>query len=426
MQPIYFAHGYRKREAPFAAYFGSLLRNNNLLPSLDPPSDTVNSAKLERHLKFTKGLVAILAERETGVSPHILFEISMCIRSGQPVLVFLEDTLPDNIIPKSIPQRRFSSRSFVRETREHMHALEIMETYIGKDHVPRYDPAAEQRSCLLLGLKSLGKSFSSSLVKLVQERGYNVIKIPSGQINFPIYDIEKPRIRTANLAIVILEDRTPSTMYFLGLIRSNLIPTIFLSTNINYPTTSEIPKEYQRTFIDIEKEKISLNVINKQIELFEEDFIELDTAGEAEKYAQQLSVSSSTSGIYSKDIRTTIIKELNMGDKYSANQVGAQGPNSHAHDIIFHQSWDQRKNEFDLEKLSQELSALRQHLKSIATEVSQDTDIGILATAEVAAKNNDGAGVLAALSKVGSWVLENSTKIGVAVATSAIKVALKI
>lgn len=76
MDPVYFAHGYREREAPFAAHFGSLMRSIGFLPSLDPPSDDVNAAKLERHLGYTTGGIAVISARPEGPSPHILFEIS--------------------------------------------------------------------------------------------------------------------------------------------------------------------------------------------------------------------------------------------------------------------------------------------------------------------------------------------------------------
>lgn len=66
MHPIYFSHGYREREAPFAAFFSSLMAKIGFIPSLDPPSNDVNSAKLERHLRFTNGLVAVLSMRDGG------------------------------------------------------------------------------------------------------------------------------------------------------------------------------------------------------------------------------------------------------------------------------------------------------------------------------------------------------------------------
>jgi hypothetical protein len=72
---VYLAHSYRPRDAVVNDYFARLIESEGLVPSLDPPSTDVNSAKLERHLGQSDAMIAILTERETGVSPHILYEI---------------------------------------------------------------------------------------------------------------------------------------------------------------------------------------------------------------------------------------------------------------------------------------------------------------------------------------------------------------
>src|SRR6476619_8420326 len=57
---VYFAHSYRPTDADVNDYFARLMKSEQLIPSLDPPSDAVNSAKLERHLNYSDGMVAIL------------------------------------------------------------------------------------------------------------------------------------------------------------------------------------------------------------------------------------------------------------------------------------------------------------------------------------------------------------------------------
>lgn len=71
--PIYFSHGYRERETVFNKYFGMLIEQSGFIPSLDPPSRDVNSAKLEKHLKHTIGLIAIAANRDGNLSPYIRY-----------------------------------------------------------------------------------------------------------------------------------------------------------------------------------------------------------------------------------------------------------------------------------------------------------------------------------------------------------------
>ncbi len=116
-----------------------------------------------------------------------------------------------------------------------------------------------------------------------------------------------------------------------------------------------------------------------------------------------------------------LIQEVIMGDKYIAGQVGAQGPESTAHDMTFNQIWAQTSNDFDLNALANELGILREHLKQEATGPEHDIAIGAVANAEIEAKKGNGPKTLEWLSKAGHWALEKGAAIGVAVASEAIK-----
>ncbi len=424
MQPIYFAHGYREREAPFAAYFGSLCQRAGLLPSLDPPSDDVNAAKLERHLGYTKGLIAVISRRKAGPSPHILFEVSMSLRAGSPLLVFLEDSLPGDVVPKHILHRRFSARSYVRESREHAHALEILRTYIGQEHTPKYQPSSDQRSCLFIGLPAVSEEMGGAFRRLATDRGYNVVEAPSGSIQLPLAGQQHAMVQTASLTVCVLDDVTPASMYFLGMARSSLVPTITLSTDPMSPLSDLVPAVYQRRLITPKDVERSVALLEDQIERFEEDFIELDREGKAESYAHQLALAASPVGQYSDSVRSTIVQEITMGDRYTAGQVGAQGPGAHAHDMTFNQIWAQSQDRIDLGALAGDLASLRGHLRNEASAPEHDSAIGAVANAEIAAKAGDGPGALAWLAKAGQWAFDNASKIGVGVATAALKAAL--
>ena len=119
----------------------------------------------------------------------------------------------------------------------------------------------------------------------------------------------------------------------------------------------------------------------------------------------------------------TSIKELTMGDKYTAGQVGAQGPEAHASHMEFHQMWNNAQHTIALDQLTTELAVLRAHLRSEQNTPEQDAQLGVIAQAELAAKDGKGAEVLEWLSKTGKWVFDNATKIGVGVATAALKFA---
>ncbi len=113
-----------------------------------------------------------------------------------------------------------------------------------------------------------------------------------------------------------------------------------------------------------------------------------------------------------------------MGDRIQVGQGVAYGRNSHVHDINFSQIWNQEKSNIDIEDLAQELATLRKELLNEAKEPAQFSEIGNIASAEEEAKNNNGAKALEYLSKVSKWGLGVAEKIGVAVATSAIKSAI--
>ena len=59
MNLVYYAHSYRKPDTPVVEFFSDLMRSERLIASLDPPSDRLNSAKPERHLKAADGMVAV-------------------------------------------------------------------------------------------------------------------------------------------------------------------------------------------------------------------------------------------------------------------------------------------------------------------------------------------------------------------------------
>lgn len=117
--------------------------------------------------------------------------------------------------------------------------------------------------------------------------------------------------------------------------------------------------------------------------------------------------------------------EVHVGDRYTAGQVGAMGPNAHAHDITFNQIWAGAAAEIDLTQLAAELGAFRAALVAEATEPEQYVAIGEVAAAETAAKTADGPKALEHLRKAGSWIWDVATKVGVGVAIGAAKTALE-
>ena len=235
------------------------------------------------------------------------------------------------------------------------------------------------------------------------------------------------KVRSADLAIAILDDRSPATMYFLGVARACVVPTLLFSTVRNFPLVPSVPIQYQRAFIpkgDVEAGRL---VIEKAVTLFEQDFVEFDQDSQVDAYAQELSNIREPRGEYSTETRNTIIREVRLGDTYNATgQSGAVGRNATASGNTFNQIWRQHGGSIDLEKLAGELETLRSEMRSKASTADHDIAIGSIAAAQSSAEHRDGPAALSHLKNAGRWALEVGTKIGTNVATAAIKSALEI
>jgi archaellum component FlaC len=102
--------------------------------------------------------------------------------------------------------------------------------------------------------------------------------------------------------------------YLLGTVQAIQTPTILLSQDDNSPLVDWVPSEFQRRVIPKKDIEGGLKIIESQIELFEEDFIELDKDKKVTNYINSLSLSAASKGEYTNSIRDQII-EITMGNK---------------------------------------------------------------------------------------------------------------
>lgn len=111
------------------------------------------------------------------------------------------------------------------------------------------------------------------------------------------------------------------------------------------------------------------------------------------------------------------------GDTYNIQgQTGAAGPGAHAHDNTFQQV---QAGGLDLAKLAEELGRLRAAMRDQATGTrEQDKATGAVADAEEAAAKGDGTAAMRHLRSAGAWTLGVAERIGVAIATEALKRAM--
>jgi hypothetical protein len=309
---IYFSHSYRPRDVLVNDYFTRLMTSEDLLPSLDPPSSSVNSAKLERHLAQSDAMIAVLTDRESGISPHIHYEIALGVRSRKPLLVFVEDTLPSDVLPARILQRRFSLNAFPRHIREHRQSLKILRDYTGNPPPPRYQFSLTPRTCLLLGPSNLEAVSHDQVRAYIEEtRRYEVLSADDFFRQVDEHPVAYELLREIDLVIAFTgnsESRRDS--YLLGIAQGACMPLVNLSTGPAFPAPGDVPDEYcPKTIAPDFTMAIIGEILDQEIDLYEEDFLNLEDASSTDRYIQFL-IDLDGSGQYAARTRTAGVDKV--------------------------------------------------------------------------------------------------------------------
>ena len=405
-------------------HFGILIEKAaGMIVNFDPPSETVNTSKLEQNLRSCDGMIAILSWREKGPSPYILYEIGLALRARKPLLVLVDDRLPDGLIPARILQRRFSHRTYFRQVRDHTFALRELITYMGDPPVPRYQPSSNQRTCGLVGLRALDRTLRDALRNFIHQRGYQSVdldRIPSDNpLSFEMFE----HLADLDIAVRCVDSQSRISHYCAGGLSAAAIPSITLSANLAFKFSDQFPVEFQPRLVNPNTGPLA-DVVGVEFDLYEQDFLKVQDPEAIERYTIMQVQAGDLRGRYEVDTRKQYV-EVIMGDQYNVSgQAGAVGPQAHAHDITFTQTWSQIENSVDLPKLAEELRQLREVMEKSASEPGHHLAAGAIAAAEESARQNDGPKVVEYLKAGGKWALGIAEKIGVGVATLALKAAL--
>lgn len=393
MHMIYYSHSYRPADKDINEFFQEFMLSEGLTPSLDPPSDRLNSAKPERHLRSTDGMIAVLTQRDPEPSRYILYEIALCIRAQKPVLVFVEDVLPNNIISGSLLQRRFSRSHYLREVRNHRHALQILKTYIGAEPPPSYEPISGQRSCLIIGASSISKNQCDVIKQSLISLNYNPVAAPGTDDCLSYAQPYEALVAQSVLCISFTEKLSPSEFYLLGATRATLTPTIMLSQNPSYIFDLKVPQEYQPRIVSTNDMVALCETLNDEINVFQEDYLELKEQDKVLRYRTALIQEGSSNGVYSAQVRGDIINIVtgNIGgidmSKDKIQVSGVVGPVNiksrldHVTQIVNHASAidNSKKQEF-----ARMIDSLREALNAAGDKRPDDTE-RVAQTAELVA-----------------------------------------
>jgi hypothetical protein len=424
MHLVYLSHSYRDKDVPFFRYFGNLIRAEGLVPILDPPSESVNAARLQRHLRDSDGMIVLLSRRDDSVSPHILFEAIMCLQARKPILVFVEDTVSVEPLPPRLLRSRFSRKWYFRQVRDHRQALQLFRTYLGAEPPPRYQPASSRLRCLVAGAELHGKGTVEALADVIGGEGYELV-VDHGDHRHQQGGVAlSEHLSCADLAVTLVDGQAPTDQFLMGAIRSAFIPTIAFTQNPGRHSDPAIPEVYHPAATNVGDLTRFRQDLRRQLALFEQAFVELDTHDDVQTYTDLLIRTSGPPGSYDRNIRNIFVQELSMGDKYKVGQAMAVGPNAQASHGRFQQVWNEIDSTTELAQLAAELAKLRGALREEPTTAERDATIGAIAQAEIAAAAEDGPGALAHLRNAGKWALSVAEKIGVSIAAGAIKTAL--
>jgi hypothetical protein len=427
MHIVYWAHSYRDEDAPVNKYFGVLIEKAaEMVVNFDPPSKTVNSSKLERNLLVSDGMVAVLTWRASGPSQYILYEIGLALRGRKPLVVFLDDRLPSDIVPPRVLQRRFSSRTYFHQVREHTHALRILKEYMGDPPPVRYQPSSGQRSCGLLGLDAISAVRAADVHQFVASRGYRPVDMWAVETGNPLSFAGFEYVASLDVLLACADSSTAETNFWRGTLGSASVPAITFTANAGYPFDDRFPLEFQPRPLDASSSEAVGTTLSAEFGLFEQDFLEASDEEAIERYTQTLVRAGSLDGRYESGTRG-IFTEVIMGDQYTnSGQAGAFGPGAHAHDMTFQQIWGQMSDKVDLTALAGELAKLRLAMESEAKQPSEKFAVGAIAAAEESAKLKDGPKVMEYLKSAGKWAFSVAEKIGVGIAMDALKSSLGI
>jgi hypothetical protein len=342
------------------------------------------------------------------------------LRARKPLLVFVEDVIPDNIVPARVLQSRFSRQSYFRQIRGHRHIVRLFKNYLGAP--TRYQSPFSRRSSLIIGSNALPAEMQKTIHKAVEARHYRPVIWAQKSKNrrvAPILD----ELGDAHFALSFIDDAYRHFEYLRGAIWSAMVPTIAMTMAHSYDYDKLVPTEYQPRIIPPDQ-SMFMALFEREIDIFEQDFIDPDNAAQADTYTQLLADVASSDGRYSSEARSIIVKEVHiMGDTYHTGHAIAVGRGAQAHNSTM-TVWQQISQATSLSAIAEELAQLRRKVASEPESLERDQAVGQLAAAEAAVKQGDGATALQRLTGIAKWTLDIATKIGTDVASKMIQSAL--
>ena len=244
MKLVYFSHSFRDNDIDVNKHFVTLLSNRGLEVNLDAftkPGE-LNAAQPMRQIRYNDGLVAVWPWRAGEISKFIPFEIMLGVRAKKPVLVFIEDKLPEDILPLGILQCRFRREYLVREIKRHYHSIDLFNSYLPENPPPSYSINISRRICLLVSDPGVQEPVKAAVRDELTDSGYHVDELDSSS-ELAVSD-EKlfRRVLATDLAIIISEGDSQPPKFITGILIGHLVPSVMFTLASNPKISNNSPE----------------------------------------------------------------------------------------------------------------------------------------------------------------------------------------
>ena len=176
------------------------------------------------------------------MSPYILFEIALALRSRKLLLVFVDNRLPSGILPPRVLQLRYSHVRYYDQIPEQTQVLRLLESYMGDLPVPRYQPSTSQQSCGVVGLSALSTSRGEELSQLINSRGYRPVLLDEIGFKNPLEFDQFEQLATLGLVLLCTDVPTERSNYWAGAVCAASLPKIEFTLSPNYPIDPSFPE----------------------------------------------------------------------------------------------------------------------------------------------------------------------------------------
>jgi hypothetical protein len=178
------------------------------------------------------------------------------------------------------------------------------------------------------------------------------------------------------------------------------LPQITITANPKFPFSLDVPRDYQPFLVD--RLAAIVEPLGKQIDIFEQDFIELTNLHQVDEYTQLLLTSAAEKGA-TRDIFVTNI--TNKAEGITGSVAFGDGAQATVGTINYSQVWERNRDSIDLPELARQLHELNVAVEARPPNETKPNLMRRLAAAIASARAGDGPKTLELIAAAGVEIL---------------------